>query len=89
VRFDVTRWLFVVSGRFMRLAAPLGFFSAQTFPGQASRHPLAELQRDVVVERTGVRLLVHDAQFRQHVQNDTRLDFEFSSQLVNANFTHT
>ena len=68
----------------MRFAGLLGPVSTR-----ASRYPLAELQRDLVVERTGMRLLIHDAQFRQHVQNDARLDFEFSSQLVNANFTHT
>jgi hypothetical protein len=52
-------------------------------------NPAAEIQHHVVVERTGVRLLVGDAQFRQQLQNDVRLDFEFSSQLVDANFTHT
>jgi len=57
--------------------------------GASSCHPAAEIQHHVVVERTGVRLLVGDAQFRQQLQNDVRLDFEFSSQLVDANFTHT
>ena len=58
--------------------------------GKAStRNAAAEIQHDVVVERTGVRLLLGDAQFRQQLQNDVRLDLEFSSQLVDANFTHT
>jgi hypothetical protein len=48
----------------------------------------ANLQRDVVVERAGMRLLIRDAQFRQHIEDDARLDFEFSRQLVNSNFTH-
>jgi hypothetical protein len=55
----------------------------------SSCYPAAEIQHHVVVERTGVRLLIGDAQFRQQLQNDVRLDFEFSSQLVDANFTHT
>jgi hypothetical protein len=54
-----------------------------------SCHSAAEIQHHVVVERTGVGLLIGDAQFRQQLQNDVRLDFEFPSQLVDANFTHT
>jgi len=54
-----------------------------------SRNPAAEVQHDIIIERTGVRLLLGDAQFRQQLQNDVRLDLEFSSQLVDANFTHT
>lgn len=57
--------------------------------GIHARHAPAEIQHDIIVERTGVRLLICDAQFWQQIQNDTRLDLEFSSQLVDANFTHT
>lgn len=57
--------------------------------GIHSRNTPAEIQHDIVVERTGVRLLIYDAQFWQQIQNDARLDLEFSSQLVDANFTHT
>jgi len=74
---SIARW-------FVRFAAPL-----RAFAGQSSRHSPAKLQGNVVVERTGMRLLIHDAQFRQQVQNHVRLDFKFSGQLVNANFTHT
>ena len=59
------------------------------FGSARSRHPAAEIQHDFIVERTGVRLFLCDAQFRQQLQNDVRLDLEFSSQLVDANFTHT
>jgi hypothetical protein len=59
------------------------------FGKPAARNPAAEVQHDVIIERTGVRLLIGDAQFRQQLQNDVRLDLEFSSQLVDANFTHT
>jgi hypothetical protein len=54
-----------------------------------ARNAAPEIQHDVIIERTGVRLLIGDAQFRQQLQNDVRLDLEFSSQLVDANFTHT
>jgi hypothetical protein len=38
----------------------------------------------VQVERTRVRLLVRDADFRQVVNQDFGLDLEFSGQLVDA-----
>jgi hypothetical protein len=72
-----------VSRRYVLLALRLGWFRKV-----AGRHPAADLQRDIVVERAGMRLLIGDAQFRQHVQDDARLDFEFPRQLVDANFTH-
>jgi hypothetical protein len=71
-------------GVFTLFASRLGWFAIS-----ASRYTLADLQRDVVVERAGMRLLIGDAQYWQYIQNDARLDFEFSSQLVDANFTHT
>jgi hypothetical protein len=40
---------------------------------------LANLKGHVVVERTGVRLLVRDAQFREKIENHVGLDFEFAS----------
>ena len=75
---------FLGGGGFALLARRLGWFCKG-----ASRHAAADLQGDIVVERTGMRLLFGDAQLRQHVQDDARLDFEFPRQLVNANFTHT
>jgi hypothetical protein len=54
----------------------------------AGRHAAPDLQRHIVVERARMCLLLGDAQFRQHVQDDARLHFEFPRQLVNANFTH-
>jgi len=59
-----------------------GHFARST--GQA----LAELQRDVVVQRAGMCLLIGDAQFGQHVDNDIRLYFQFARQLVNSNLAH-
>ena len=59
------------------------------FPAFASSDTAAQLQHHVVFKRARVGLLVHDAQLRQHVQNEVRLYFELTSQLINANFTHT
>lgn len=58
-----------------------------------SRLPLAEtaakLQRNLVVQGAGVRLLLRDAKLRQQIEDDVGLDFELASQLIDANFTHT
>ncbi len=54
-----------------------------------SRQALAELKRDVVVERAGVSLLVRDTQLRQEIDNNARFDLELAGQLIDANFTHT
>jgi len=42
----------------------------------------------VVFQRTGMRLLLSDACFQQHVQNRFAFDFQFSCQIVDSNFTH-
>jgi hypothetical protein len=42
----------------------------------------------VVFQRTGVRLLLGDANFRQHVENGFALYFQLSGQIVDSNFTH-
>jgi len=49
----------------------------------------AKLQRDFVVERAGVGLLVSDSELRQQLEKDIRLYFELASQLIDANFTHS
>jgi hypothetical protein len=36
------------------------------------------------IERTGMRLLIVDADFRQVIDQDFRLDLEFPRQFVNA-----
>jgi hypothetical protein len=48
----------------------------------------AKLQRNFVVQRAGVCLLVRDSELRQQLEEDVRLYFELASQLVDANFTH-
>jgi hypothetical protein len=63
---------------------PRSFFHCR-FASQASPH-----QQDLIVfQRTGVRLLVGDAQIRKQLQNRAGLNFQFPSQLVDANFAHT
>ncbi len=42
----------------------------------------------VVLERTGVRLLLGHADDRQHVENRLALDFQFSGEIVDSNLTH-
>jgi len=49
---------------------------------------LADFQRDVIVNRAGVRLLFVNAQIREQLQNFVRLYFELPCQLVDSNFTH-
>jgi len=54
-----------------------------------SMHAMPDLQRHVVVERAGVRLLVGDAQLGQRLKNHVGFYFELAGQLIDANFTHT
>jgi hypothetical protein len=35
-----------------------------------------------------VGLLFRDANFRENIENNLALDFQFSRQIVNSNFTH-
>jgi hypothetical protein len=42
----------------------------------------------VLFERTGMRLLLGDADFSQHIKNGFAFDFQFSGQIVNSNLTH-
>ena len=46
---------------------------------------LAQPGRDVVVDRTGVGLLLGDAQLREPVQDLVGLDLKLTGQLVNPN----
>lgn len=79
---------FVAFGAFLGLFDMLApGFAGGFFPG-SSGQPLPELQRNIVVKRAGMRLLIVDAQLWQHVDNDIRLDFQFACQLVNSNLAH-
>jgi hypothetical protein len=67
-----------------------GFFSlCRAFSRFTGGDASANLQSDVVVKRAGMRLLLSDAQFWQHVQNHARFDFELAGQLIDTNFAHT
>jgi hypothetical protein len=46
--------------------------------------PLLDDQRDIFVDRTGVRLLLGDAKLRKEFQNSVRLHFEFAGQLIDS-----
>jgi hypothetical protein len=39
----------------------------------------------IEIERAGVRLLIRDANLRQVIDQDFRLDLEFPCQLINSN----
>jgi hypothetical protein len=69
----------------------LGFYYF-SFLRRFRRLPLAEtaakLQRNFVVQRAGVGLLVRDSELRQQLKKYIWLYFELASQLIDANFTH-
>ena len=48
----------------------------------------ADLLRLVLFQRAGMRLLLGDADFGQHIENRLALDFQFSRQIVDSNLTH-
>ena len=60
----------------------------RSFWRQTLGETAAKLQRNLVVERTGVCLFVRDSKLRQQIQEDVRFYFELASQLIDANFTH-
>jgi hypothetical protein len=49
---------------------------------------LPDLIRKIVIECTGMGLLVRNTQFRQVFQNQITLHFQFSCQFVNPNLSH-
>jgi hypothetical protein len=49
----------------------------------------AQLNRHVLVDGAGVRLLLGDSQFGEPIENLVSLDFELASQLVDANLFHS
>jgi hypothetical protein len=67
---------------FGRRASRLGFVFGS---GEAP----AERQRNFVIERTGVGLLVGDTQYGQEIDDDVGLDLQLAGQLVNSDLTHT
>jgi hypothetical protein len=48
----------------------------------------AHLLSLVVLERTGVRLLLGDTSFRKNVENCLAFNFQLPSQIVDSNLTH-
>ena len=65
------------------------FFHGDGSTAAASAQPAAHLRRNVIVERARVRLLVHDAQLGQQLEDHVRLNLQLASQLVDADFAHT
>src|SRR5712691_9049987 len=48
----------------------------------------AHLFRFVLFERTGMRLLLCNSDLWKYIENCFALDFQFSIQIVDSNFTH-
>jgi hypothetical protein len=42
----------------------------------------------VVFERTGMRLLLGDTDFGQHIENRFAFDFQLPGQIIDSNLTH-
>jgi hypothetical protein len=63
----------------------VGAFAGAAFGSDTPAH----FERNIVVERTGMRFLVSYAEFRQEIEDHVWLDLELASQLVDADFTHT
>jgi hypothetical protein len=63
-----------------RLSGGLGFAGAT----DVSPHLLGL----VLFNRTGMGLLLGDADFNQGIENDLALDFQLSGQIVDSNLTH-
>jgi hypothetical protein len=55
----------------------------------ATGHVPPDDQRDVVVKRAGMGLLVVDAEFGKDVEYNARLHFELACQLIDPDFAHT
>jgi hypothetical protein len=72
----------VLVRRFRRMHLAVG--RGLTLPKQ----PVAQLQRNVFIDRTGVRLLFLHTQFRKHIDDYAGLHLKLPSQLVNSDFLH-
>jgi hypothetical protein len=49
---------------------------------------LTQLDRDIFIDRAGVRLFFRDAQFGEPLEDLVSLDFQFPRQLVDTNLLH-
>jgi hypothetical protein len=55
----------------------------------AACHMAANDERQVVVKRAGMGLLVVNAELGEKVEYNARLHFELACQLIDPNFAHT
>jgi hypothetical protein len=70
---------------FMVVRMPVRIFrSHSASPDQA----VPQFNCNVFVNGAGMRLLFLHTKFRQQIENDARLHFKLSRQLVNPNFLH-
>lgn len=78
-RGDVSRFL-----RFHQMRCRRRFSGCRSWRQKASH-----AQQHVAFKRTGVCLLLFDAQFWQQVDNHAGLYFQLTRQFINSNLTHT
>jgi hypothetical protein len=53
-----------------------------------AEEPLPHRKRNILVDRAGVRLLFTHPEFREEIENDAGLNFQFPGQLIYSNFLH-
>jgi hypothetical protein len=53
-----------------------------------ANQPGLQGERHILVDGVGVRQLAFDTVFRQEIENDARLNFQFTRQLVDPDFLH-
>jgi len=63
------------------------------FPGGTQRpvaayQATAEFERDLFIDRAGMRLFLMHPQFGEHINDDARFYFKLPRQLVDSDFPH-
>jgi hypothetical protein len=56
--------------------------------GIGTEQPFPEFERDVLIDRTGMRFLLLHAQFGQHFDDYAGFHFKLPRQLVDSDFLH-
>jgi hypothetical protein len=79
--FRVRGSLFFVTTVFM------SFVLVRAFVHSAGK-PLLDYLSNILIQRTGVCLLLLNAEFRQKIEDHRRFHLQLSGQLIDANFTH-
>jgi len=65
------------------------FFHGDGRTAASATQAAAHFRGNVIVERARMRLLVHDTQLGQQLEDHVRLDLQLASELIDADFAHT